>query len=1303
MAVNANHNPFHIERLTGRENYANWKFAVKAYLELEGLWKCVTGDNTDAEKEIRAKSKLILLLDPINYVHIQNATTSKDVWTNLEHAFDDSGLTRRVALLRDLITTTLDSSKSIEDYVNKIMSTAHKLRNINFDVNDEWLGTLMLAGLPETYKPMIMGIESSGVKISSDSIKTKLLQEVQNSENSAFFVNKKFIPAKPKTGKGPRCFNCNKHGHMAKSCRIPKKSSSKNEDNKSFIAAFSATLQTMSSDLWYVDSGASMHMSNRSDSMYDMQNSPISSITVASKTPLSVESMGSINLLLGKNKVQVNNVLYVPKLAANLLSVSAMVKNGCQVNFRQDSCDIYNREGKWICSAKLINNLYILNTHREIHANLTSTALNDYVLWHRRMGHLNFADVNKLPACTEGVNLSMEGSKEPITCTICIEAKQPRLPFNNIGSRASQPLELIHSDLCGPMETLSLGGMKYFLTFVDDYTRKVNVYFLKDKLSVLDVFKDYKSKVENELERNIKIVRSDNGKEYCNQTFESFLSKNGIEHQTSAPYSPQQNGLAERMNRTLVERAKCMLFDAGLPKQYWAEATATAAYIINRSPTKAIDNKTPLEMWSGKKPNLSHMIIFGTEVMTQIPKEKRKKWDRKSKKLIFIGYCESTKGYRLTDPETNRIIKSRDVVFLENKQKFDKIYVPCVHTDNSETPVKKEVKMNPHELAEQFITSDISNQGPRKVVTSDSSEDDLEYQSGNDDDATYIPDESISSDTPRRSITLRPRNRPVQYAEKNGDDDPDMTFFCPIQNMNDPQTVEQALTSLHSDQWKKAMDEEYNSLMTNHTWSLVDLPKGKRVLPCKWVFKTKTNEKGETARYKARLVIKGFAQRKGTDYDEVYSPVVRYTSVRFLIALAAKYNMDIDQMDAISAFLQGDIDTEIFMCQPEGYSEGTKVCLLHKSLYGLKQASRQWNLKLNDILLEIGFKRSKVDPCIYYFRNESAMMFLTVWVDDLLLFTNNQSLKIEIKTKLNQKFSMTDLGEVKQCIGMNISRDRKAGTITLDQRKYINEVLERFGMSDCRPVRTPIEVNAKFDRDNSEKDDTIPYRQAVGCLLYLAQVTRPDISFAVNKLSQYCNNPEKQHWLGVKRVMRYLQGSKDFALSFTKQESCEIIGFCDADWANDPVDRRSCTGYVFLYQNGSIAWNSCKQQTVALSTAEAEYMAMASATQEALWLRQLQCELGEGVDKPLTIFCDNQSAIRLALTDCYKPKSKHIDIRLHFLRENIVKSFVKFMFVKSCNMVADNLTKGTVFEKHLYCNDKMGLRSGRADGNRTQP
>ncbi|XP_057671187.1 uncharacterized protein LOC130902919 [Diorhabda carinulata] len=456
-------------------------------MEHEDLWCCIEpSDNKPikASKVVNAKAKLILLLDPQNYVHVQDCSTAKEVWECLQQAFDDKGLTRRVGLLKDLINTKLESSYSLEEYVSKIINTAHNLRNIDFDVNNEWLGTLMLTGLPDEYKPMIILLESSGSKLKTED------QDAIIAINKVILLN--YV---------------------------------NNQRTNRLRSIFAHDLQ----DDW----------------LYNVTEPTVKSVTVANREPLTVKGVGCVDIQINqKDKIQVKNVLFVPGLAANLLSVSTIVKNEHNVIFYDKGCDIQNAKGEVICNAVLKNNLYVMNiSGEEVHLTSSAVNYNDTYLWHLRMGHLNFSDIKKVPNCVEGMSLTLD----------------------------------------------------------------------KDKMSVLDTFKDFKSKVENELNCKIKKLRTDNGKEYCNNNFEKFLTNHGIIHQTSTPNTPEHNGLAERMNRKLVERARSL---------------ATAAYIVNRSPTKALEGKTPNELWKGKKPNLSHLKIFGSVAMVHVPKEKRQKWDR---------------------------------------------------------------------------------------------------------------------------------------------------------------------------------------------------------------------------------------------------------------------------------------------------------------------------------------------------------------------------------------------------------------------------------------------------------------------------------------------------------------------------------------------------------------------------------------------------------------------------------------------------------------------------------------------------
>lgn len=519
------------------------------------------------------------------------------------------------------------------------------------------------------------------------------------------------------------------------------------------------------------------------------------------------------------------------------------------------------------------------------------------------------------------------------------------------------------------------------------------------------------------------------------------------------------------------------------------------------------------------------------------------------------------------------------------------------------------------------------------------------------------------------------------------------TFVC-----DEPQTVEEALSRQDGHLWKQAILDEYNSLLVNDTWELVDLPADRKAIPCKWVFKTKRDGDGAIERRKARLVIKGFAQREGIDYEETFSPVVRYTSLRYLLSIAAQFDLDIEQLDAVSAFLQGDVEEELFMVQPKEFAENSKVCRLKKAIYGLKQASRQWNKKLDQALKQIGFHQSTMDPCVYFHINGHKRTYIGVYVDDSMVFSNDTELKQFLKAELFRRFDMKDLGEAKFCLGLRINRDRENGIIYLDQRRHIVDLLHKFNMTECNPKFVPADVHQKLSiemcpKTSREKEmmANVPYQEAVGSLLYISQGSRPDITYAVHSVSRFNHNPGMVHWEAVKRIMRYLKATLEAKLVFSKASNSNISGYCDADWAADLDERRSCTGYAFIKQGAAISWNSKRQPTVALSSAEAEYMSLSACIQEALWYRQLISNLDSSTDNNITILCDNKSAIDLSGSNGYNARTKHIDIRHHFIRQSIQNKLVHVEHVSTDVMLADILTKPLSKEKHLYCAKGLGM------------
>jgi hypothetical protein len=508
------------------------------------------------------------------------------------------------------------------------------------------------------------------------------------------------------------------------------------------------------------------------------------------------------------------------------------------------------------------------------------------------------------------------------------------------------------------------------------------------------------------------------------------------------------------------------------------------------------------------------------------------------------------------------------------------------------------------------------------------------------------------------------------------------------ENMSEPLTYREAVESPESDEWTDAMESEMKSLSENKTWTLVTLPVGKNIVKSKWVFKRKLKPDGSLDKYKARLVAKGYSQRKGIDFCETFAPVARYDSIRTVLSIAASCNMRLMQFDVKTAFLYGDLDEEIFMQQPTGFDDGTgRVCKLHRGLYGLKQASRQWNHKFDAFLQRHGLVKTAADPCVYTGSVNGVRTILCLYVDDGLLCSSSEGVMKKLVKDLQSEFQITT-SPASCFVGLEIEQSKDS--ITIHQRGYLDKILDRFGMKDCKSVSTPaepgnrrIEICRSSDLTDQKMAD-VPYRQAVGSLLFAAIVSRPDIAFAVSHAARFVENPGPEHWGAVKRIFRYLRGTINKSIVYRRGNN-KLVGYADADWAQDCQDRKSTTGFVFCMNGGPIVWKSRRQTSVATSTLEAEYMAMADAAKECIWLRQLLNDLNWKQREITTIRVDNQAAIRLSLNPEFHNRSKHIDVRYHFLRDEVSKNKMVFKYIASKDNPADFLTKGLSSPAFINC------------------
>jgi hypothetical protein len=501
------------------------------------------------------------------------------------------------------------------------------------------------------------------------------------------------------------------------------------------------------------------------------------------------------------------------------------------------------------------------------------------------------------------------------------------------------------------------------------------------------------------------------------------------------------------------------------------------------------------------------------------------------------------------------------------------------------------------------------------------------------------------------------------------------------------------MKSALGDKWQEACQYEMEALAKNDTWELVDLPPGRKAVKSKWVFKRKLD-----LRFRARVVAKGFTQIFGLDYDETFSPVARFESLRLILALAALEDWEIHQMDVKSAFLNGLLDEEIYMEQPEGFVDPDhpdKVCLLKKAIYGLKQASRAWNQQFHGVLLELGFTRTRSDAGVYHRQDDGGTLIIILYVDDITIFGDSLENVTNLKATLSKRYEMTDLGEIESYLGIRIKRDRSIKQLEIDQSRYILEIVDRFGLSNAHSAPTPLPSGAdeflKKHDGQATAAEIKAFQQIIGSLLYVQIGTRPDISFPVSRLSQYASNPSPQHMRLAKYVLTYLKGTSDLKLRFDGGGANGLYGYSDSSWADDPDSRKSTSGFVFLLADAAISWCSRKQKTVAQSSTEAEYMQMADAGNQAMWYRMFLEELAYDVQNPIILHVDNKGARDLSLNPVTGRKSKHIPIKYHAIRDYIDNDQVEIIQVASADMLADGLTKMFVKEKHSHFVPDLGL------------
>ncbi|KAL7280494.1 hypothetical protein ACG7TL_005426 [Trametes sanguinea] len=1093
---------------------------------------------------------------------------------------------------------------------------------------------------------------------------------------------------------------------------------------------YDAMQEPMSNIRAYADTGASHHyfIDRRHFSNYRSTSSMTGNAAKRGST-FEIAGIGDVSLIIrteGRDvKIRLHDVLHAPDLAANLVSVARIDRGGYRIEIDEGCLMVYEKATASLCFAgqRTSTDLYQINIARVLpeeteaipHA-LATTAKADLATWHRRLGHPREQTIRDMVRTNAVKGIELTGKTPTGRCTDCLQGKHPRAPFypatveTNVGER-------VYIDVMF-FNVPSLGGGEIAFTFDDGGSSFLVTFIARTKTESESValLETYHTWLERQSGQKLLVIRTDNGGEFLNGAWTEYLRRTGIQHETTTPKTPQQNGVAERGHRTLGERVRTMLADSRLPEYLWGEALMCATYTKNLTASMRQGGKTPYERFYGTIPDISHLRVFGCLAWVKVPDDTRIKLTSKSMRGFLVGYTEDA-SYRIWLPQEGgvrgKVIRSRDVVFeegpphrtltAEGELDYGGFVLPGNHYSERRVVPAGEVATEVDELdQEEHATS-----------SSSASEDGDADRCLGDFQAVAEPEPSIPRRSARDSkpsralLETREYETREQEAREEGEAWAGLThsgteakYVAWLVELGDissevPEGLEGGRTPMNfreaerePDVWRPAMKKEIDGLMKIQAWRLVPRTPEMNVVGCKWAYARKFDEAG-LWKPKARLVAKGFHQIPGVDYFESHASVVRFESLRIICATATYRDMEMRQDDIEKAYLNATPQKTVYMDQPPGFVDPERpdyVCEVLRSLYGLMHAGNDWWQHLDNTYEQLGFSRSRADECVRARFDNGSLAITATYTDDITSAADDAEALSNVQRDMSARYRLSSGGELKFMLGVSIVRDREKGTMRLSQRAYAERVLERFGMADCNPVTTPLEPGSKLAAEmgaategEKREMEAIPYREALGAIMYLAVATRPDLSHPVQLLSRFMGDLNYAQWKGLKRVLRYIKGTLEYGITFYgkghPRSTLQPIIYSDSSYADCADTARSTQGHITIMAGGPVTWSSRRQDVVTLSSTEAEYIASVHAGQTAIWVAKFMDEIYLPIARPITLRLDSTGAESLAKRSANFTRVRHIRVREFWLREVVGAGDISLSRIPGTENIADMLTK----------------------------